>query len=130
MTVRNDFTVDTTISPRVVTVASPETSINIQDIVDTLREWEDELINLEQPKILDASGKEDLGGGLSLVVTVKLLNARFAFEARPGPTWVQCEVFGGNLTAVDDVGDPIDAIETTAFTQVLQTSASSSIAVA
>lgn len=38
---------------------------------------------------------------------------------------IQCEISGGNLVSVDDVGDPISAVFPTAFTQIVRTSASS-----
>jgi hypothetical protein len=38
--------------------------------------------------------------------------------------FVQCEIAGGNLTAVDDAGDPMSSILTTAQTQVLLAKAS------
>lgn len=35
----------------------------MQDLVDAIRVYEADLDNLDIPKICDASGKEDLGGG-------------------------------------------------------------------
>ena len=58
-------------------------------------------------------------------ITSTLQNARLAFEARPGPTYVQCTINGGNLVALDDIGQSISPIHTTAFTQVLLAQSSS-----
>mgnify|MGYP003645628531 FL=1 len=46
----------------------------MQDLVDAIRVYEAELDNLDIPKICDASGKEDLGGGVLVGITVKLWN--------------------------------------------------------
>jgi len=125
MTVRSDISVDWYSSPRIITVASPSTEITLQDLVDTIRSIEDDLINTSYDHLLNAAGKDDLGGGVYVGITVTLQNAKLAFEARPGPDFVQCNVSGGNLVAVDSSGNNIDPIQTTAYTQVVRTSSSS-----
>lgn len=125
MAVRNDITVDWFASPRIITVAVPSTEITIQDLLDTCRELEDDLTNTVYDPLASAAGKENLGGGVRVGITLTLLNAVLAFEARPGPTYTQCIVSGGNIVAVDSNGDNLSPIYPTAFTQVL-TSASSS----
>jgi len=85
MTVRNDITVDWTLSPRIVKVASPSTELTVQDLVDTLRYIEADLTNLEYDSIIAASGKEDLGGGVKVGITAELLNAKVMFEGRTTP---------------------------------------------
>lgn len=126
MTIRNDLYFDWLSSPRIITVLSPSTVITIQDLVDTCRANEDQLFNMQHPKIINANGKDSLGGGVFVGITATLQNALLAFEARPGPAFVQCNVQGGNLVAVDTNGDNIDPILTTAYTQVVRTSSSSS----
>jgi hypothetical protein len=126
MAVRTDVIIDWTLSPRVITVLSPSTEIIIQDLLDTCREAEDDLPNLIYKQIISAAGKENLGGGVKVGITATLLNAILAFEARPGPTYAQCRVSGGNLVAVDENGDTLASpIFPTAFTQVVTTSSSS-----
>lgn len=126
MAVRTDITVDWSQSPRIIEVAAPSTQITIQDLVDTLRALEDDLENLQYDQIISAAGKEELGGGVLVGVTATLLNALLQFEARPGPTYTQCSVAGGNLVAVDDAGvTQSSPINPTAFTQVLITASSS-----
>lgn len=127
MTARDDITVDTTVSPRLIIVADPSVDLTIQDLLDTLREWEQELLNMEQVSIIAASGKDDLGGGLAVEITVELFDAVVAFEARGGPTYVQCTISGGNLTAVDTGGSPAEPVATTAFTQVLRKASTSAV---
>jgi hypothetical protein len=106
-------------SPRIVTVLAPAFSITIQDLVDQIRDIEDEIAELEYAHLLDASGKDTLSTGIVSGITAKLLNGKLAFEARPGPGFVQCTVSGGNVVAVDGAGNPMMAIETTAYTQVV-----------
>jgi hypothetical protein len=126
MTVRNDLSFDWISSPRIITVLSPSTDITVQDLVDTCRVEEEQLYNLQYAKIINANGKDSLGGGVFVGITATLQNALLAFEARPGPTFVQCNVQGGNLVAEDINGNNIDPILTTAYTQVVRTSSSSS----
>ena len=125
MAVRPDVSVDWEADPRIITVASPSTEISIQDLVDTCRYLESRLVNIQFDRLLDASGKEPLGGAVFVGITVKLNNALLAFEARGGPSFVQCNVSGGNLTAVDEFGADIDPMQTTAYTQIVRTSSSS-----
>jgi hypothetical protein len=97
----------------------------MQDLLDTLRDEESKAANIDNDGIVDAAGKENLGGGVRVGLTVTLLNAKVAFEARPGPTYVQCNVAGGNLVALDTGGATMSAIEPTAFTQVVLANSSS-----
>ena len=127
MTARDDITVDITVSPRLIIVADPSVVLTIQDLLDTLREWEQELLNMEQVSIITASGKDDLGGGLAVEITVELFDAIVAFEARGGPTYVQCTISGGNPTAMNTVGSPVEATATTAFTQVVRKVSTSAV---
>lgn len=106
-------------SPRIITILSPDVSADIQTLYDLIRAEESRQENLQFDPLVSAGGKESLGGSLTVGITMTLQNAKLAFEARPGPAFVQCSVNGGNLVAVDDIGDPISAIETTAFTQVI-----------
>lgn len=82
MTVRDDITVNFAQSPRIIVVETPSTSLNMQDLVDTLREREQDLGALDDNHLLDASGKEELGGGVKVGITVSLNNARIQFKER------------------------------------------------
>ena len=103
---------------RIIEVASPDTEVTIQQLINAIRNWEDELVNIETAKIADASGKEDLGGGLQVGITLKLLNWRLKFEDRSGPDWVGCGVTGGNLVAVDANNQPMNPIQPAAYVTV------------
>jgi hypothetical protein len=199
---RTDISVDFNVSPRIIEVAAPSTELTMQDLVDTLRALEDDLPRgLVEPKLTDASGKEPLGGGVSVGITVALQNAQVTFEARTTPAetgthtgatsttqlidsaadfvaagvergslivnftdqsiadvlevvdlntllirgtltggignnfeagdvykvWneVQANIFGGNLTAVDDVDVGISPVFPSAFVQIVRTASSS-----
>lgn len=104
----------------IITVPIPDVSLDMQYLIDQVRDTEDELTPGEAYfKIADASGKESLGGGISTAITVRLLNDwRVMFEARTGPDTVQCSIGGGNL-----VGGPGgNPIAPSAYTQVLNLS--------
>jgi len=119
------ITVDPDVTPRIVTVDLPDVTIGIQELHDLIRQWEHLSVNLSYDKIINAGGKEALGGGNFVGITMTMLNAQLAFAAQPGPSFVQCIVSGGNLVAVDGASLPISAISTTAFTQVIIAQSSS-----
>ena len=106
----------------IITVDSPFVEITIQELHNKIVDFEDELINLSEERIVSSAGKEDLGGGVSVGITLTLLNDwQLAFEARGGPTYTQCRVSGGNLVADNIAG----SIYPTAFTQILITASAS-----
>jgi len=189
------------VSPRIVLVRAPLTTISIQQLHDQIRDWEDEPPNLAYPAMVQTSGKEALGGGVTVGLTAELQNAVVAFEGRTTSDsagtatignsvgrilidsaatfiadgiiagdsvfnttdgsvtsvisvdsetqithypladgtdndwdigdaykiWnkIQCEVNGGNLVAVDNLGANISPFLPTAFTHVVRTSSSS-----
>lgn len=119
MAIRTDLSVNWELSPRIITVAAPSTTITIQDLHDTCRDIEDNLPEAQEfDHLVDSAGKEPLGGGAYVGITLTLQNAKLAFEARPPSTFVPCTVSGGNLVAVDENGDNMDPIQVTAYTQV------------
>lgn len=118
-------TVDFAVSPRIITVPDPLVTISVQDLIDTIRDIEDEPSSMSYTALASAGGKEALGTGDLVGITLKLLDARVAFEDRGGPSFVQCTIDGGNLVAVDTSDVIIDPIETTDFTQVVLTQSSS-----
>lgn len=125
MAIRNDVVVDFSVSPRIVEVASPSVAITIQDLHDTLRYIEARIWNTSYPKLLSSAGKENLGGGLQVGITATLQDAKLSFQARSGPSFVQCNVRGGNLVAVDANSNELEPILTTNFTQVVKTASTS-----
>jgi hypothetical protein len=92
---------------RLIIIEAPATEVTIQDLINAIRDYEDELVNLEISRIADAYGKQDLGGGAYVGITLVLINNwRIKFEDRA--SWTNCFVRGGNLVAVNDYNnDPI-----------------------
>ncbi len=86
MTTRDDVNIDYQPSPRVIEVEAPSTELILQDLVDTVRISEQGFSEgLAFDKVIDAAGKEDLGGGVLVGITANLQNAQVAFEARRTP---------------------------------------------
>lgn len=84
--VRPDVNVDFQPSPRVVEVSAPSVELTIQDLVDSLRVTEDSFSEgLSFDKLIDAAGKEELGGGVKVGITATLQNAQVSFESRTTP---------------------------------------------
>lgn len=126
MTIRTDFSYNMEVSPRIITVAAPSVEVTIQDLHDTISDYQDSPEGGQYPHLIESAGKEVLGGGVLVGITATLQNALLAFEARSGPTYTQCNVSGGNLVAVDANGDPVTSpISPTAFTQVVIANSSS-----
>lgn len=106
----------------IITVPSPQTTLQIQDLLDEIRNVEDEYYALGYGHIADAFGKQDLGGGVKVGITMVLQSPwRIAFEARPGPDTESCRIDGGNLVG----GLNNNPIAPTAFTQVTMANSSS-----
>jgi hypothetical protein len=63
--------------------------MTMQDLVDTGRKLEDQFTEgVSFSKLLNASGKEELGGGVKVGITVALQNLLLAFEGRTTPAQV------------------------------------------
>jgi hypothetical protein len=80
-----DITVYPKLSPRVVVVDYPQTEASVQDIVNAVRAWEDTWEGQAYPYLIDAAGKEDLGGGTTVGITATFRNTQLRFAARPVP---------------------------------------------
>ena len=85
MATREDVIVDFEPSPRIAIVDSPSVEFVVQDIVDTLRKREDTFRGQTESKLINASGKEDLGGGVAVGITAELQDTQIAFEGRTTP---------------------------------------------
>jgi hypothetical protein len=106
---------------QIIDITAPQTDVDIQELVNVIRDAEDNFIGMAYPKICEASGKDDLGGGIITGITLYLY-----------PDW-QLRFWAGNYTAritggnlVGGPGD--DPVAYTAGVQVvLVQSASSTI---
>jgi len=109
---------------RVIQVDSPQTVVTIQDLLNQIRLYEEQPINLDYGTIANAYGKQPLGGGSYVGITLELINDwRIAFEARPGPGTILCTVSGGNIVAINQYSN--NPVKPTAFTQVVIAQSSS-----
>ena len=58
---------------QLINITSSQTEVQIQDLINKIREAEESEEGIQYEKIADASGKESLGGGVSVGLTVELL---------------------------------------------------------
>ena len=82
MAIRNDISIDYSISPREILVDAPSVEITIQDLIDTVWDIQSQALAMRYPNILESSGKETLDEVTKVGLTVTLNNAQIAFEAR------------------------------------------------
>jgi hypothetical protein len=82
MAERSDISINYNLNPRLLTVAKPSTSLTVQDLIDTCRNIEDNFDSVNEKHLINASGKEDLGSGVSVGITANLQNTKIAFESR------------------------------------------------
>lgn len=102
---------------KTITVLSPGVAVGVQELVDKIAGYMDEPSQLSIDVIADWEGKAGLGGSEFTGITLTLINDwRVQFEARGGPTYISCQVTGGNLVAINAFSD--NPIKPTAFTQV------------
>jgi hypothetical protein len=112
----------------IITVPSPDTSITIQELIDEIRNTEDELSPaMAYGHIADAYGKQDLGNGVQVGITLVLISPwRIAFEARPDGETISCRIDGGNLVGGLN-GNPIAPTANTQITMANSSSATLSV---
>jgi hypothetical protein len=83
MATRTDIFVRWELDPRIIEIMAPSVELTIQDLVDTVRVLEEQFIGMSHPHLLNAGGKEALGGGVFVGITTELQNAQILFEADP-----------------------------------------------
>ena len=116
---------------RLIVIGEPQVLVTVQALINAIRDYEDDWFVMDIPRIASASGKEDLGGGTLVGITLKLYGWKIKFADRSGPETISCEITGGNLVAVDYDNWHlfVNPIEPSTFTQVTRTtSASATIA--
>jgi hypothetical protein len=95
---------------RVMTVDAPSVVISIQEIYDQCKTYEELSANMDDLILCSAGGKETLGAGNAVAITLSLLNGwKIAFEARGGPLTAACAIRGGNLVRIDPVSGTWDS---------------------
>ena len=96
---------------KLIEVLNPQTDVDVQDLYEACRQAEDSEVGIQYGKIVNASGKESLGSGVSIGLTIELLEWQLHF-------WdgsYMAKIAGGNL--VGGVGG--DPVAYTAGVQVL-----------
>lgn len=99
---------DFDLSPRLTRVKAPRTTFTAQDVVDTLRLEEESFAGQSNERLVDAAGKQDLGGGASVGITYALRNNQIQFEDRDTPaetgtiTTDSAGLIGGRIAVVDN----------------------------
>lgn len=106
---------------KIIQVASPATAIGIQELVDAIRDYEDDLsAGMSIPSLARAAGKSNLGGGAETGITLTLLDGwTLQFEPRGGPTWDTCIIQDGNLVGLSGAA-PYNPIEQADYVSVIQ----------
>lgn len=97
---------------RCIIVDPPDLEVTVQEIYNAAREFEAEIGNMDvtdddtasqQGGVVQAAGKEDLGGGFQVGITLELINDWRLIFSDPGPTdgLQGAIVRGGNLVATN-----------------------------
>lgn len=108
---------------KIINVPLPDVNVDLQFLLNSIRDAEDDITpGMAYPKIADAFGKQDLGGGVLVGITVVLLDGwRIMFADRPGPATISCSVTGGNF--VGEAG--ANPVAPSTYTQVTTQQSSS-----
>ena len=105
-------------------IITTQTEVTIQNLINAIRDWEDELENMDVDQVANAYGKQDLGGEATVGITLELVNNwRVKFEDRSGPDYTPCKVSGGNLVTTNDYNN--NPICPSAYTQIIISQSSS-----
>jgi hypothetical protein len=112
------------IPTKIVTIDSPDTEADIQDIYNQIKDFEDNPEMMGHPIICTASGKQPVTTTVSVAITLQMENGwKIGFEARAGPSYILCTITGGNM--VDSSGSIGAWLNPTAFTTVFGGASSS-----
>jgi hypothetical protein len=86
-----------------IEITSPQTDVDIQELIDEIRTVEASSQGIAYPKIANAAGKESLGAGVEVGITVDLLNG---WQLHFWSGSYTATIAGGNLVG-GPAGDPI-----------------------
>jgi len=86
-----------------IEITSPQTDVDIQELINEIRTVEASVQGIAYPRIANAAGKESLGAGVEVGITVELLNSwQLHFWAGS----YTATIAGGNLVG-GLAGDPV-----------------------
>lgn len=86
-----------------IEITSPQTDVDIQELIDEIRTVEASAQGIAYPKIANAAGKESLGAGVEVGITVELQNG---WQLHFWSGSYTATIAGGNLVG-GPAGDPI-----------------------
>lgn len=86
--------------PSIVVGSSTHDGVFLQDLYDAIREFEDDLVNLNVPAITVGSGKEGIGGGNRKPPTV-VINSPWVVKASTRATTLNVFTFDGGTLLSD-----------------------------
>ena len=96
------------VDPRVIIIPPGVLEVSIQDLWDTFRAAEAELLQADDEFLIEGAGKVSLGGGLFSGIVLILRNARIAFNSQSAVkaegTVTSVQALGTNLTLLSDSG--------------------------
>ena len=84
-----------------IIVGAGDISLQIQELYDKVRDFEDEPGNLDLAQMISAGGKEPLGGGVLVGITATLLDG---WQVLFTTTSQDTRLDGGNIVALDEIG--------------------------
>ena len=56
---------------RIITIEAPQTEVTCQELLNACREFEDDWNGIDDAQIAEASGKQNLGGGKQVGITLE-----------------------------------------------------------
>lgn len=115
---------------KLICVTSGQTTVTIQDLIDNIRDFEDSVSGIDVAQIANATGKQDLGGGSQVGITLELINDwRLCFSGWvPSDPAITVFVTGGNLVATNSFNNnPISSSDSPDTYATIQQSTSPSI---
>jgi hypothetical protein len=109
---------------QLIEIVEPQNIVDIQELINAIRMAEESEVGIAYSKIANASGKETLGGSVSVGITLELLDWQLHFWEGDDYT---ATISGGNLVG----GAAGDTIAYTAGVQVIviQSAASTVVSV-
>lgn len=117
---------------QLIIVAAPDTLLDLQELWNKSQLFLTTLEAMSIPAFIFGSGKDDIGGGQFVGITVTLVDWKLQFEARAGPALEVMIVSGGNLVGRTGslVGPVQHPIEPSANTHVTISQSTSPAAIA
>jgi len=86
-----------------INITNPQNTLSCQDLINAIRDEEASATGVDYPQIATASGKEDLGSGVAVGITVNLLEP---WQVKFWAGNYIAKISGGNLVG-GLAGDPV-----------------------